>query len=141
MITINDFIYSETAIKHNIDNTISDEHYLNCVGTIAMLNMLEQKIGKKFIITSGYRCSELNKRVGGVPNSDHTKGLACDIVVVGVTSRDLCHMIIESGIPFNKIINEFDRWVHIAFSTDVNKRQVMHAKKVNGKTQYLLGVE
>ena len=32
-----------------------------------------------FIITSGYRTEETNKRVGGVPNSSHLKGLAADI--------------------------------------------------------------
>jgi len=32
-----------------------------------------------FRITSGYRCPQHNKNVGGVPGSSHTKFVACDI--------------------------------------------------------------
>jgi zinc D-Ala-D-Ala carboxypeptidase len=35
--------------------------------------------GIPFIITSGYRTPEHNRRVGGVPHSAHTRGLAADI--------------------------------------------------------------
>jgi len=36
--------------------------------------------GKPLIITSGYRCRELNRAVGGVATSDHTLGCAADVV-------------------------------------------------------------
>lgn len=39
-----------------------------------------RKISKvPFIINSGYRTKERNKRVGGVASSSHLKGKACDI--------------------------------------------------------------
>lgn len=37
--------------------------------------------GIPFIITSGYRCAERNKAVGGVPGSAHCRGYAVDIAV------------------------------------------------------------
>lgn len=40
-----------------------------------------------FYITSGYRTDERNDRVGGVKNSAHTKGLACDISAPGSRNR------------------------------------------------------
>lgn len=34
-------------------------------------------------VTSGYRCHDWNKKIGGVPGSQHPKGTAADIVVEG----------------------------------------------------------
>ena len=33
------------------------------------------------VISSGCRCLQHNKNVGGAPSSLHTKGLACDFVI------------------------------------------------------------
>ena len=56
------------------------------------LSMLEEariKANVPFKITSGYRTKEHNKKVGGVANSSHLKGLACDIRVVDSSHRFL----------------------------------------------------
>lgn len=42
-----------------------------------------------FKINSGYRTRKRNKRVGGVSNSSHLKGLACDIRCVDSNTRYL----------------------------------------------------
>lgn len=45
-------------------------------------------------------------------------------------------MIIEMNLPFDQLIDEFDMdWVHVSFGPR-NRRQILHAKKVNGKTIY-----
>ncbi len=52
-----------------------------------------------FKITSGYRTPEHNKKVGGVPNSSHTLGRACD--VYAPTSRQKYLIVtaaLEAGI-------------------------------------------
>ncbi len=43
--------------------------------------------GIPFKITSGYRTSDHNKQVGGVPNSSHLKGVAADIAVGSGSER------------------------------------------------------
>lgn len=43
------------------------------------LNYLRQLYGSPIIINSGYRDDQHNKRVGGVPNSQHKEGIAFDI--------------------------------------------------------------
>lgn len=47
------------------------------------------------IINSGVRCSAHNKRVGGVPNSQHLQGKAVDIRVKNMYVEDLYNRIVE----------------------------------------------
>lgn len=57
---------------------------------IIKLERLKILIGNKPIkITSGYRCKNQNSIVGGVKHSYHKYGLACDVVVEGVTPEFL----------------------------------------------------
>jgi uncharacterized protein YcbK (DUF882 family) len=44
-----------------------------------MLEELRAALGRPVVITSGYRCPEHNKAVGGVPRSPHMLGRAVDI--------------------------------------------------------------
>jgi uncharacterized protein YcbK (DUF882 family) len=46
-------------------------------------------IQKPIYITSGYRCSEYNQKVGGIKSSYHLLGLAADIKIEGVSALDL----------------------------------------------------
>lgn len=41
--------------------------------------------GKPMLITCGLRCPAYNREVGGIPNSEHKKGLAVDFYIPGVT--------------------------------------------------------
>lgn len=47
---------------------------------LVLLDEARALAGIPFKISSGYRTRRHNKKVGGVPNSSHTVGLACDIV-------------------------------------------------------------
>jgi len=57
-----------------------------------LLNLLQKlrvKVGSPIIITSAYRCTTHNSRVGGVFNSLHIKGNAVDIYVEGMSTSTL----------------------------------------------------
>ena len=54
---------------------------------VKTLQDLRNKYGKGITITSGYRCSTHNKKVGGTTNSKHTQGLAADFYMSGFNSQ------------------------------------------------------
>jgi hypothetical protein len=63
------------------------------------LKYLRQSMGKPVTITSGCRCPEYNKQIGGSKNSQHTKGRAADIVVEGVPANQVQAYFEGYGIP------------------------------------------
>jgi hypothetical protein len=97
------------------------------------------------VVTSGYRSPEVNKAIGGSATSDHCKGMAADFEVLGVPNRDVARWVIEN-CKFRQTILEFpganpnDGWIHVAYDKSDLKGQVLTAKKINGKTQYLPGL-
>ena len=76
--------------------------------------------GHPLIISSGWRSDGVNRAVGGVANSDHKTGFAFDFTIpkFGNPYR-ICAMIIASGIPFDQLIHERRKWVHISFATEM----------------------
>ena len=77
------------------------------------------------IITSGYRNSQLNKLVGGVSNSQHCKGQAADFIVNGLSIPQVIELIKYSGIEYDQVINEYNKWTHISFNKGHNRKQVL----------------
>lgn len=81
------------------------------------LEMIRNHFNTPVTITSPYRCPTHNSRpsVGGAPNSRHTKGDACDIVVKGVPPRTVaqyCESIGILGIGLYETKND-GHFVHI----------------------------
>jgi hypothetical protein len=65
-------------------------------------------------ISSGFRSKEVNQRIGGALQSDHTEGRAIDIVPgPGQTPTDLANAILDNNLPFSKLIVE-PSWVHVS---------------------------
>jgi len=69
---------------------------------LSMLDEARHIANIPFKITSGYRTKERNKKVGGVKNSSHTKGLAVDIKCVDSRSRFIIINALEQ-VGFNRI--------------------------------------
>jgi hypothetical protein len=97
------------------------------------------------VVTSGYRSPEVNKAIGGSATSDHTRGMAADFEVLGVPNKVVAEWV-RDNCKFRQLILEFpganpnDGWVHVAYDRSDLKDQVLTAKKINGKTQYLPGL-
>ena len=123
--TIPELTHSNTATRKNIDNTPTPEIEKNLNNLIKLvLNPLREEVGKAIIVSSGYRCPELNKAIGGSKNSQHMQGLAADIISHRVPVEELwriaCEMSDEAEVWGDQIILEYGRWVHV--STAENRR-------------------
>jgi hypothetical protein len=70
--------------------------------------------GKPVMISSGFRCKALNDAVGSKDTSQHRVGAACDFRVPGMTPDEVVKTIIASGLPYDQVIREFDRWTHLS---------------------------
>lgn len=62
------------------------------------LDKLRELAGRPVIVTSGYRCPVHNAEVGGVPDSQHTKGNAADITCDGLTVDELADLAVQVGM-------------------------------------------
>ena len=85
------------------------------------------------IINSGYRSPQLNRKIGGVPTSNHLTGCAADIKVVGMEqllryATILIDYADESKQEFDELLVEKNRhgaiWLHFAVRPSGNRRKV-----------------
>jgi zinc D-Ala-D-Ala carboxypeptidase len=139
--SLDEFTRSTTANRLKIDNRVPDNLMSNVQLTAVKLELVRKALGKPIIITSGYRCSALNARVGGAATSAHTQGLAVDFKSSFGTPREICQRLINAGVQFDKLIQEHNQWVHIGFSPTSNRQIVLTAVKNGGKTIYLNGLK
>lgn len=142
--TIKEFTDSYTARTNGIDNTPNDkikERIVEFVETL--LDPLREAWGeyckktfrgtsKALRVTSGYRCSKLNQRVGGSPTSAHMTGYAVDIVPYNGQTRAFFNFCKDylADKAFDQLIFESDSkgstWVHIGYKNlaDQQRQQV-----------------
>jgi hypothetical protein len=141
-----ELIRSESAKRQGISNMPTPEHIEN-------FKLLAEKVFEPIRvnfrcpihISSGYRSKELNKYIGGSATSQHCSGEAIDIDMDGSLQKVTNKMVfdyIKESLEFDQLIWEFGSdsnpdWVHVSYeSTGKQRKQILKAKKVNGKTVY-----
>ena len=76
--------------------------------------------GKPIMVNSAFRSKMVNDAVGSKDTSQHRVGCAADIRVPNMTPDEVVKAVIASGIGYDQIIREFDRWTHISVPNDPN---------------------
>lgn len=133
---LEEFTFSQTAVRHDVDNTPPSEIVARLVKVAHGMELVRSYLGNRPVrISSGFRCDELNALVGGSKNSAHVQGWACDFTVKGLSTEEVVREIKLSSLQFDQVLEEFGQWVHISFDPR-NRRQVLRVKKVGGKTVY-----
>lgn len=121
----------------NIPNAIELEYLRALCGSI--LQPLRESVNAPIVVSSGYRSQAVNRAVGGAANSQHTLGQAADFTVAGMSTRQTVERIQFLKLPFDQVIEEFGRWVHVSIGPK-HRRQVLTARRVDGRTRYLAGL-
>jgi len=138
-------IRSETAKRKGISNMPTPEHIENFKKLAEnVFQPIREHFGVPIHISSGYRSAALNKAVGGSATSQHCTGEAIDIDMDGtsITNRQIFDFI-KDNLTWDQLIFEFGTeenpdWVHVSYeSTGKQRKQILRAKKVGGKTTYV----
>ena len=140
--SLDELTRSDTAVRLGIDNTPSND-VLDNLKVLAQglekVRTLLNVYNRPVLISSGYRCSALNKALHGAENSAHMYGYAADFTCPDFgTPLDIVKKIAASDIKFDQIIQE-GTWVHISFDPKM-RRQVLTAHFNNGVASYTIGV-
>lgn len=131
-----EFEASPTAERKGICNVITTVAVRDAIKELTerVLQPLRDIVGHPLRISSGYRCAELNREVGGVPTSQHTKGEAADIEAA------VPHLLAYVVRSTPEIWNEVDQmilyptFVHISHRKGgPQRRQLLYNKSYKGE--------
>ena len=141
--TLAEFERSATATALGINNSVPP-HYIPVLQQLCreVLEPLRRFVGQPIVITSGYRCNQLNIKVGGAYASQHTLGEAADIRLpqtpytawddnkrhTDLEEARRWFDFIEQNTDFDQLIletsNGKDFWIHV--SCRRNKKKNRH---------------
>ncbi len=120
--SINELTSSATALREGIYNRPSKcAYHLLHVLVDQLLDPIREAWGEPIVVSSGYRCKELNTLIGGVKNSHHLLGCAADIIAGNRADHRRLFKLIQQmqqqgQIRFTQLIREGNgRWIHISY--------------------------
>ena len=109
-----------TFTEHReFDNTPNDMELANLTRLAFFLEDVKKLLGgKPIMVNSAFRSAEVNHAVGSTDKSQHRLGCACDFRVPGMTPDEVVTAIMGSGLPYDQVIREFDRWTHVSIPNE-----------------------
>lgn len=144
---LDEFTRSATADRLHIDNSLNPsdptgQSIINNLRNLCqqVLEPLREHFGIPIMVSSGYRCPELNQAVGGVPNSQHLTGEAADIILPPLTLNTHHSTLNEwfywliDNVPFDQLGFESrgtTKWIHVSCKMNQSEnRQCIFRKTV-----------
>ena len=132
---------TKSSSHPEVYNIPSHEAIANLTNLCKWLEVLRERAspdpskgrGVPIIINSGYRSPQLNRKIGGAPNSNHMTGCAADIRVSGMEQLIRYAAILldyadESKQEFDELLIERNShgaiWLHFAVRPSGNRRKV-----------------
>lgn len=113
--SLEEFVRSDAAARLGIDNTPSESIIRNLGVIAALLEEVRAKLDAPLIISSGYRCAQLNFSIpGSSKSSAHVLGYAADFHVQGMSPFELCSRVSAMALPFDELIYEYQSWCHLS---------------------------
>lgn len=129
--TLSEFFRSSTAAKNGIKNEPSIDERATIVRNINLLvdnvlDPLRDMVNTPIIITSGYRCPQVNRLVGGVDNSQHMSGCAADFHVMGFTPSMMLGVFfyIHNRLEYDQLIYYRSKnIIHVSYVQNCNRHE------------------
>jgi len=116
--TLAEATVSQTAARLGIDNTPTPEILAEIQKTALFMESVRDRLDSKpIIVTSWYRCPELEIQIAGRLSSSghHPLGGAVDFICPRFgTPFEIASRLATSNVPFGQLIYEFGAWVHIS---------------------------
>ena len=133
---LSEFFVSSTADKNGIKNEPSLDERATVERNINLLvdNVLDpirDKFCAPVIITSGYRCSQVNKLVGGANNSQHMSGCAADFHIKGFTYLMMRQVFLNiyDTMEFDQLIYYRSKnIIHVSYVENGNRHEAFLKK-------------
>lgn len=129
--TLEELYHSDTAEMEGIDNHPGFQEVVNLTFLcVKVLQPLRDAMNHPITISSGYRSKTLNRRVGGVTNSQHIRGQAADLNFHGDKRKGRRWFEwIRMNCDFDQLIMEHTGpiyWVHVSYNPRGNRKQVIN---------------
>ena len=138
-VTLKEFIFSATAIRHGIYNGMTAEQTKRAIDLCEnCFEPIRAKVDKPIKINSGFRSEKLNGVISkSSKTSQHCKGEAMDL---NLQDRKIFDWIIDN-VKFDQLIYEYGDdeapdWIHISFRAEKNRKQVIRTNKTGGYMLY-----
>ncbi|MBF0298617.1 MAG: peptidase M15 [Oligoflexia bacterium] len=124
--TLEEALFSETAIRKNISNKPSDVQLKNMIEAAKSMEIVRNILGDKSIkVSSWLRVNKLNFVIGGASSSAHINGFAIDFTCPDFGSPyEICKKLSESTLKYDQIIHEFGSWCHISFDPKMRREDL-----------------
>lgn len=139
---LSEFVASETATRLGIDNAPPADVVAAITNVLAPgMQAVRDLLGVPVLVTSAYRCPELNAAVHGASSSQHLTGHACDFRAPGFGSpQQVARLLVEQmkGLRWDQLIYE-GTWVHISFSPRP-RFEALTAHFAGGRVTYTQGI-
>ena len=133
--TISELCASSSAANYGIDNMPTSQITRNLTEMVEkLLDPLREAWGSGIKVTSGYRCTKLNTKVGGSATSAHCYGLAVDTKPSNGRMAEYQQFVEKflrehKELGFDQLIHEYpdkngvDSWVHIGYKNSSGKQR------------------
>lgn len=126
--TLAELTASETAARRGIDNTPREPFVMdNLKRTAGVLEEIRSLLAAPILVTSGYRCLDLNSAIGSKPTSAHVVGLAADFHAPRFgTPFEICRAIEPHvrRLGIDQLIHEHT-WVHVGLRAGEPRHQLL----------------
>jgi len=144
--TLAEMTASQVASRNGLNNNPTAGQIENLKKLCeSILQPIRNHYDAPVIVSSGFRSPELCIRIGSSIDSQHAKGQAADIQVVGIDNKALAKYIKEN-LDYDQLILEFYKeeegphsgWVHVSYVGKGNRKQSLTATRsdVTKKTVY-----